>query len=862
MNNPRRIQRHLVKALAAGALLAAAALPMAIATAAGAATPATITSVVFSPSGADNIGTGASGTATINGTGFAADGGNVTVTSNAPGLTFTETGESTTAVSTTFASTAATVPGTYSVTVVDDNGTATLAGSIVVDAAPGVTSLSAPGLVDSVPAPTPTQETITGAGFVTGATVTFTSTVNGTTLAAADTAAHANGGTPAGTAVTGDQGKTTGGGTVAAPTTTLSTYVSPTNSVTGSSATPGTYTVTVTNPDGGTFTSTALLTITGIVINNVSPSAVTTPAINTVIDVPVTISGGGFQAGPAVTLTGCTGVTVAAGPVATSSTAITATFVITTGGTALAAEQCSVDVANPAVSAGGNGASFALANAFGVGMASAVAPTVTATSATTPIAPGSATSIVTFTGTGFSSYSTAAAYVGTSATVASGISLSSANNNAGTSASFNLTVAPTGTTAGPDSVVISNGSAHSAAFPAAFSVAGPAITSMTPATVAVGAAIGTTVVLTGTGFTNTTTGSVTDGAGGALQGVVSYVSPTTLNLVITHSPDAADAVAATAPTVSLSQEVSGSVSVASAPFTISVSPAPTISTPAITYPGTTTDVGVGATAQTVTFHGTGFLAGATIGKFVNGNGVADPDVTATVTGVNTSGTEITATIAIATGDTNIADGYTITNTNGGSASSAASLSNALVIGAGPTITSVTPATGASGATTSFAVAGTGFEAGATASLSPANGTCGAVTVSASTTLAATCTLGKPSSVATDLVITNPDGGSATSTTAVLPAQSTTTAPTFHVSGVHGAAVAGKTVTITISGTGFYGQPKITSTAAGSKFGVVKDNGRVLTVHATIKAGTKAGEHTLTVRLANGKSGKAGFNIKA
>jgi hypothetical protein len=37
---------------------------------------------------------------------------------------------------------------------------------------------------------------------------------------------------------------------------------------------------------------------------------------------------------------------------------------------------------------------------------------------------------------------------------------------------------------------------------------------------------------------------------------------------------------------------------------------------------------------------------------------------------------------------------------------------------------------------------------------------------------------------------------------------------------------------------------------------------LLTVHATIKAGTKAGEHTLTVKLANGKSGKAGFNIKA
>jgi hypothetical protein len=272
-------------------------------------------------------------------------------------------------------------------------------------------------------------------------------------------------------------------------------------------------------------------------------------------------------------------------------------------------------------------------------------------------------------------------------------------------------------------------------------------------------------------------------------------------------------------------------------------------------------VGVGATAQTVVFHGSGFLPGATIGKFVNGNGVADPDVTATVTNVNTAGTLITATIAIATGDTNIADGYTITNTNGGSASSAASLSNALLIGAGPTITSVTPTSGTAGSTTSFAVAGTNFKSGATVSLSPANGTCGAVTVSASTTLAATCTLGQPSSAATYLVVTNPDGGSATSTTAVLPAATVKKAPAFHVSGVHGAAVAGKTVTITISGTGFYGQPKITSSAAGSKFGVSKDNGRVLTVRVTTKKGLH-GEHVLTVRLANGKTGRAGYNIKA
>ena len=71
--------------------------------------------------------------------------------------------------------------------------------------------------------------------------------------------------------------------------------------------------------------------------------------------------------------------------------------------------------------------------------------------------------------------------------------------------------------------------------------------------------------------------------------------------------------------------------------------------------------------------------------------------------------------------------------------------------------------------------------------------------------------------------------------------------------------AGKWAVITISGSGFYGQPKITSNAAGSKFGVTKDTGKSLTVRVWTKKGI-SGEHTLTVHLASGKSGKANYKI--
>jgi hypothetical protein len=300
--------------------------------------------------------------------------------------------------------------------------------------------------------------------------------------------------------------------------------------------------------------------------------------------------------------------------------------------------------------------------------------------------------------------------------------------------------------------------------------------------------------------------------------------------------------------------VTATGTVVSAAFPLTID-APPVVNGAVTYAtGTPSDVGVGATAQTVYIHGSGFLTGATVTAFVNGAGVADPNVTATVTAVTS--TQITATVAIKGPDTNTAVGYTVTNTDGGTTKVAA-FAYPIFVGAGPTITSVTPTTGDAGTTTSFALAGTGFETGAVVSLSPANGTCGTPTITATTTLSAACTLGKAGVTPTYIVVTNLDGGSATSTTAVLPAAVAVAA--FHVSGVHGAAVVGKTVTITISGTGFTGQPKITS--AGFKFGVTKDNGKLLTVRVTTKATTKKGEHTLTVVDA-GKSGKAGFNTKA
>jgi hypothetical protein len=739
-------------------------------------------------------------------------------------------------------------------TITDDNGaSAAQAGLVVVNAAPTLSTTIpvVPATISDGAGAASAATVVTGSGFGTDPTVLFTNATNSTVLVSADTAAHAAADLTADTTTAGTDETGASVNVAGSLGTAVDTFVDPNNDFNGSLAIPGAYTVTVTNPDGGTVTSGSIYTVTPYGITNLSPSAL--PSLTTLTTTTVTIAGAGFQSGAGVTLGTCAGVTATITPTVVSSTSISAVFAYDTALTTTAV-RCNITVQNPTVAAGGNDATFTLANALGFGESSDVPPTVTATSDTTPLVPGAATSAITFTGTGLSQYSTVIVYAGTSGTVATGVVVNDCVGNTGTSLVCEVTVAANGAAAGADNVVIENDNTagNSGPLAAGVLVAGPVITSMSPAAVAVGAPVGTTLTLNGTGFTSSTGGSVSDSSVG-LNGLISYVSATAMQLVITTSPVAANEPGgADVPTVSLTQTVGASTTVTSAPFTIAVDAAPTVS--GLTY-AAGTGVGVGAVAQTVYIHGTGFAAGATVGSFVNGSLVADANVKATV--VTVTPTEITATIAIATGDTNIADGYSVTNADGGTAKVSATLSS-LIIDPGPTVTSVTPATATPSGTTAFTIVGTNFEAGVTVAAS-SDGTCGAATVTSTTSLTVSCTLGAASATPVTLVVTNVDGGSA-STAAVL-AMTAPVAPAFHVAHVNGSAVAGKTVTITISGTGFSGQPKIKSTLAGVKATVSHDSGKLLTVRITTPK-TGKGEHTLTVTLSSGKSGKVNYATKA
>jgi hypothetical protein len=161
------------------------------------------------------------------------------------------------------------------------------------------------------------------------------------------------------------------------------------------------------------------------------------------------------------------------------------------------------------------------------------------------------------------------------------------------------------------------------------------------------------------------------------------------------------------------------------------------------------------------------------------------------------------------------------------------------------------------------VVGTGFETGMTVassntaytvSLGNINSTNTAATLLVTTTSAAT--LGMFSTI----TFTNPDGGTTSFALNGGPAPVVTpVVVALRASAVHGSAVVGKTVTLTISCTGFYGQPKITSTGAGVQAVVSHDSGTRLIVKVSVKAGSRNGVFTFTITLANGKSCKVRYN---
>jgi hypothetical protein len=798
MNALRLAPRRMVKALAAGAVLVASALPLVAATGAGANVNACSTSPASSYICLTQVGTvpatpGADGSASVFGAGWSGAGTiyfgatdaaslantvqAVSVTTTASGVTFSASAEAVGPyVTTTITSLATTTPGFYPVTVTDATGSVTIPNAFYVEAAPTITSVSPSTLPGNASGVT---VTVTGTGFVTGATgkIANASAVSLGTLA----------------------------------------YDSPTT-MTGTLSTvskaTGFYGISVTNGDGATASSSTVgVTVTGPSITSVSPTSVAIPS-TTASTVTLTLTGAGFQTGAYVTTSALAGSSLGVTTVV-SATSITVPLTVATTATI---GQLDLTVHNP------DGSTAALVGAVGVGTASATAPVITSVSTLPVLSAGGSSASAIINGSGFGpagssvtvAFSTAAGpdahVVCASPTVISDSQVSC------------IVTVTAGALAGAHSVtILPSGGTISAAFANAVTVSGPVITASTPATVP--SNFTGSLTLTGTGFT---LGSATATAAGSSAGTAT-ASVTS----ITGSTSVTVAISATTGLVAGQYLVINLLdgSGIHTTFAIPVVNAPVIS--GVVYATGTTGVGQSATTVPVTIVGSGFLPGATLAftsSLVSGSIVAITP-TAIVANITTAATAATTT-------------FTVTNTSGGYGTGTLAVNAVTQATASPT----SFLAGAKAVT--LTITGAGFSSATKLTASSSLITLGTPTVVSATKITVPVTVAPVTGtylVNWTLTVTNGDGGSSSIAMAVNPGPTVTGAyyvPTFSTN-----------YQVVVTGTGFVSG--MTATSSNTAFAVtvaqVTSATSVVLLVSTTSAATAGTNSNVTLTNADGSA---------
>ncbi|MFM7251599.1 MAG: IPT/TIG domain-containing protein, partial [Ilumatobacteraceae bacterium] len=509
----------------------------------------------------------------------------------------------------TAVSPATVTPGTVSVVVTTSGGNSVPAGAQGAAADDFEYVAPVPSVVSVSPASGPTSGgtlvTVTGTGFVTGASVAF----DGLAPVAA---------------------------TVVSPT--VLSVVSPATVTPGKvdvtvTTTGGTSVVSATDSDDFTYTAVAPT------LTSVAPASGTT-AGNTL----VTLTGTGFITGASVAFGGLAGTSVSV--VSATSITVRTPATVTPG-------AVSVIVTTTA-------------GASGAGSYLYTAPQPAVTSIDPATGPTSGGTSVTITGTGFV----------TGATVSFG-SLAGVNPVVVSSTQITVT-APATTSAGTVAVRVATSggtSADTSADDFAYAAPKPTVAGVTPATGPTSG--GTTVVITGTGFLAAS--SVTFGALAASSVVVD--SPTQITAVAPATT--------TLSTVAVRVTTSGGTSddTGSDDFAYTA-PQPTVSSVSPSTGGT-----AGGTAVTIT--GTGFITGSTV-AFGSVAGVTPVVTSPTTITVITPATVTPGAVTV----TITAPGGTATGTY-------------TYVASQPTVTSLVAATGPTAGGTPVTITGTGFVTGAT-----------------------------------------------------------------------------------------------------------------------------------------------------
>src|SRR5919201_6025287 len=260
----------------------------------------------------------------------------------------------------------------------------------------------------------------------------------------------------------------------------------------------------------------------------------------------------------------------------------------------------------------------------------------------------------------------------------------------------------------------------------------PTVSSVSPSSRGQGAS-DQSLTITGTGFVNGATASFS--GTGITVSSTTFVSSTSLTANVTVASNAATTFRNV--TVTNPDTQTGSCSGC---FTVNPGPTVTSASPS--------SRGQGASSQSITITGTGFVSGATAS--FSGTGI-------TVSSTSfVSSTSLTAMITVAGNATTGAGSVTVTNPDAG----AGSCSSCFTVNAGPTVASTSPSSRGQGASSqSITITGTNFVNGATAAFSGTGITVNSTTYVSATSLTANVTLASNATTGTrNVTVTNPDAG--------------------------------------------------------------------------------------------------------
>ncbi|HWF31969.1 MAG TPA: IPT/TIG domain-containing protein, partial [Solirubrobacteraceae bacterium] len=448
-------------------------------------------------------------------------------------------------------------------------------------------------------------------------------------------------------------------------------------------------------------------------------------------------------------------------------------------------------------------------------------PTVASTSPSSR-GQGASGQTITVTGSHFLS-GAAATFSGT------GVTVNSTTFKSSTELTLGVSLTGSATT-GARSVTVTNPDGGTGTGTNVFTVnAAPSVESSTPSSRGQGA-VGQTVTLKGKNFVNGATASF---GTGVTVNSTTFKSSTELSADIT-----VEGTAATGPrAVSVTNPDAGVGTLASA-FTVNAAPTVTSISPGSRPQG--------ASSQTVTIKGTGFVSGAS-SSF--GSGVTVSSTTFK------SSTELSAKISVESSATTGLRTVTVTNPDAG----VGSLANAFTVNAAPNVESVSPSSRAQGASgQTITVKGTGFASGASASFSGSSITVESTTVISSTELTAKISISSFASTgARTVTVTNSDGG-----TDSLSGAFTVDAPPNVTSVSPSSGDRGGSESVAIKGSGFV-------SGASSSFGsgvtvnsTTFKSSTELIASITIESGASLGSRTVTETNPDGGSDEGTFTVNA